>query len=388
MLGPDGMSRVPDKVVQLMLQLQDWGIGRIARAISRAGVVTSSAEYILTALSEQSLLDRDFRMEIQKALNISGQELDRLFSEAAQASYIHDKRAFTEAGIPFTPYEDTYFMQQLTRGITDNTKGLMQNITNSMGFAVRTPTGLAFKPIAKFYQDELDTATFKIASGTQTFEGAIKEAVVKMADSGLRTVDYATGHMDRIDVAARRAVMSSMRDLTNRQSDYNAEVMGTTVFEMSWHGGHRPSHAWGGRRFDTTGERYPTEQELYERHTSPEGIIGTMYDYNCYHEKYAVFYDSPPAISDEELNRLEQQEQVEIEYRGKSYNAYDARQRQRYLERTMRRQKSLIAGFDGAGLADDLQNARIKLRGQQKEYRTFSSVMGLRTQPERVASYL
>lgn len=396
MLGPNVIKDAPLPIQKLLLQLQEYGIWDIARRISKYSQITSSAEYMLTTLMEQDIFNRNFKEEVRKTLGLTNHEIDLIFRRAAEANYIYDKRAFIENGIPFVPFEENYFTQMLARNIIKVTQSEMQNITGSLGFAVRQNGKLVFKPAARFYQEQLDLATASITTGVKTFDQALSDAIRTMADSGMRTVDYASGRKDRIDVASRRAIMGGMRTLTNTQSDYNSGVMKSTVFEISWHGGHRPSHAWGGRRFDTKGVRYPTEQQLYEKYTSPDNVIGTLDDYNCYHEKYAVFYDSPTKYTDEVLENLEAQEKQTIEYQGKSYNAYEARQQQRYLERIMRRQQSVISGFKGAvseapkgsKLKDDLRNANIKMRQVRKQYREFSNEMGITPEFERVNSGL
>ena len=55
-----------------------------------------------------------------------------------------------------------------------------------------------------------------------------------MTNSGIRTVDYATGHSNRIEVAARRAVMTGISQLTGKISEYNAQKLGTEYFEVAW----------------------------------------------------------------------------------------------------------------------------------------------------------
>lgn len=384
MLGPGVLADVPIGIQRIMLRLQNWIIHRIAQGILNYNRITSSGEYLITTLAETDIFNRDLKKEIQNILNLSDKEINDLYNEAAQANYIYDKRAFEVNGIPFVPYADNYFVQQFARGVIENTQGTMRNITQSLGFAVRTQKGLQFTKVGQFYQQELDFAMSKIATGVQSFDEALKESVSRMADNGVRYVDYSTGYRDRIDVAARRAVMGGMRDLTNLQSDYNSRLTGSTVFEVSWHSGHRPSHMWGGRRFDVTGQLYPTELQMYEKYTAPNGEQGTLDDYNCYHEKYNVFSDSLPTFSDEELTRLEANELKLKYFEDKPYTAYQARQQQRYLERTMRRQQSVIAGLEGGEQEEALQNAKIKFNGLVGHYRAFSDAMGIPAELERV----
>lgn len=392
MLGPTILREAPLEVQKLMLQLQDYGIKDIARRIAKYGAITGTAEYQLTTMMEQDIFNRNFKKEIQKTLGLTDAQINDIFGRAAEANYLSDKRAFQDRGIPFVPFEDNYFMQVLANNIISVTQGDMHNITSSLGFAIRQNGKLVFQEASQFYQSQLDIATTSVASGMKTFDQALRDAVKTMANSGMRTVNYASGHMDRIDVAARRAMMGGMRDLTNRQSDYNSEIMKVTTFEISWHGGHRPSHAWGGRRFDTTGKHYPTEQEIYRMYSGPDGSIGTLEDYNCYHEKYAVFPDSPRTFSDEQLDEMNKKQQERKEYEGKTYNEYEARQQQRYLERLMRKKQSEIAGLEGAtqvpepesSIVENLVNAKINMRILRKQYRDFSGAMGLDPEFERV----
>jgi len=381
MIGPEKLQSMPDEMAQLMRELQDWGIQDIASRIARFGVVSSTSEYMLTTMMEQNAFESDWRKKIAEVMGVTEKRIDELFQEAAKANYIYDKRTFEGAGIPFTPFEDNRFVQDLTRNIIAQTQGDFQNITKSMGFARKINGKTVFEPLAQFYQHELNLATTKVTAGMQTFGEAVKESVVRMADSGIRTVTYHTGHKDRIDVSARRAVLSAMRDLTVRQAEYNADIIGVTTFEFSWHGGHRPSHGWGGRRYDRLGVQYPRLEDVYEKYGG-----GTLDDYNCYHEQYAVFPDGPPNYTDEELEKMEAKEFEEVEYEGKKYNAYDARQQQRALERIMHKQDSTIAGYSGAQpeLAEALQQAKIARKQTSAQYKAFSKAMGLRTEFERV----
>ena len=381
MIGPDRLESIPNEMAQLMRALQEWGIRDIAERLAAAGEVTSTSEYMLTTMMEQDVLETEWRKKIAETMGVTEKRVDELFAEASKANYIHDKRAFEAAGIPFTPFEENFFVQSFTRNVIAQTNGDFKNITRSMGFARRVNGQTVFEPVAQFYQHELNMATSKVAAGMQTFDQAVNESVRRMADSGIRTVTYRTGHKDRIDVAARRAVLGGMKEMTVRQAEYNAWIIGTETFEFSWHGGHRPSHGWGGRRYDRLGIHYPRLEDVYEKYGG-----GTLDDYNCYHEQYAIFPNAPSAYTDAELDAMEAKELEEIEFEGKKYNAYDARQQQRAMERIMRRQDSLIAGYEGAHpyTEEALQQAKTARGQASRQYKAFSKAMGLRTEFERV----
>lgn len=81
--------------------------------------------------------------------------------------------------------------------------------------------------------------------------------------------------------------------------------------------------------------------------------------------------------------QLDEIDQPPFEYQGKQYDAYQATQKQRQIERTIRKQKRLKAGFEAAGLTDEAKAAGSKLRALNKEYRQFSKAAGLPEQWER-----
>ena len=379
------VEAIPAEISQLMQELQNWTIRDIARRIRQYDMFTPTAEYRLHLLSDLSMFDTDLKKEIQRILGLTDKQINSLYKEAAQSKFLYDKRAFQAHGIQPIPFEQNYVLQRLVENISSQTKGTMLNITQSMGFATKEAGVTVFKPPAQFYQQQLDLATMKVSTGIESLDQSIKQSVKTMVTSGLRTVDYATGHQDRIDVAARRAVFMGLSDLTNKQSEYNSQLTQSTVYEISWHGGYRPSHAWGGRRFDTAGILYPTEIELYEKFSAPDGKIGTLDDFNCYHLKYSVFPDTPPTYTDHQLDKMHEEQQEIKVFEGKGYNSYQARQQQRAIERAMRLSRSIIAGYEGGELpAEDLQEAKILYKQQRKMYKEFSEAMGLRTEFNRV----
>lgn len=73
-----------------------------------------------------------------------------------------------------------------------------------------------------------------------------------------------------------------------------------------------------------------------------------------------------------------------IVFEGREYDDYQATQKQRQIERTIRKLTRRKAAFEAAGLTDDAQIANIRLRRLRQEYRSFGKAAGLPTQPERM----
>ena len=71
-------------------------------------------------------------------------------------------------------------------------------------------------------------------------------------------------------------------------------------------------------------------------------------------------------------------------FEGRAYDDYQATQKQRQIERTVRKLKRRKTAFEAAGLKEDAQATNIRLRRLSKEYSEFSKAAGLPEQWERM----
>lgn len=61
----------------------------------------------------------------------------------------------------------------------------------------------------------------------------------------MRTIDYPSGWTNRVDVAARRAVLTGVAQVCGKINEYHAQKLGTEYFEVDWHSGARPAMQCG-----------------------------------------------------------------------------------------------------------------------------------------------
>ena len=202
-------------------------------------------------------------------------------------------------------------------------------------------------------------------------------SVKQLTNSGLRTIDYASGRSNRVDVAARRAVMTGITQFSGQIADMNAEKLGTDYFEVAWHAGARPTHqVWQGRVY--------SKEELVT--VCGLGTVTGLEGINCYHERFPFF----PGISvrnwsDEWLDAKNKEENTPKQFHGKEYTVYEAKQRQRQMETAMRAQRQNVKLLQSGGAdPEEVILARCKYQGQLDEYGRFSKKMGLKQERERI----
>lgn len=350
----------------------------VVRRIKKTGQITSSADYQLNRYYILGNSTKDIEDIVKSAVGDDYPETFKLYDEVVEKQYTRSRELYEQVNEEFIPYEQNEQLQQLVNGLIQQSNDELYNITRSMGFMVDMGGGRkVFSPLSDYYNQYLDNAIVEITSGAFDYNTVIRRVVGQMTNSGLRTVDYASGYSSRCDVAARRAIMTGLSQLTGHISQTNAQKLHTEYFEIDWHAGARPSHrTWQGKVW--------SYRELVT--VCGLGTVTGLQGANCYHEYYPFI----PGISERqfsdkwlaEQNRKEDRQKV---FKGKEYTLYEATQRQRYLETNMRAQRQKVKLLQQAGASqDDIMLARCKYQAQLDEYKAFCERMGLQEQRERI----
>lgn len=379
MFTPTEIEALPSAMEQLYRSLQLNIMSDLTDRLKANGEeITSAADWQINRLYELGVSKDEIDSLIQSTLDVSDDEIDRIYDEVVKSGYARDEEFYTSKGKEYISYAENKQLQQLVKAVKNQTKSEYRNITGSLGFAVRNADNtLSFTPLADFYQRTLDNGVMQIASGAVDYNTVLKRAVKAMTDSGLRTVDYASGWNNRVDVAVRRALMTGFNQVVAKVNEDNAEQLGTEYFEVSYHRGARPTHqVWQGRVYSKK------ELETVCGLGTVTGLCGA----NCYHS-YSPFMKGidTPTYSEEELDRMNEEENTPKEYNGKEYTAYEAQQRQRRLETAMRADRQQIELLTQGGADyDTITGAKVRYFQRQDEYVKFSKAMGLPEQWERI----
>lgn len=379
MFTPTEIEALPSAMEQLYRSLQLNIMSDLTERLKTNGKeITSAADWQINRLYELGAGKDEINNLIQSTLDVSDDEIDRIYDEVVKSGYARNEELYTSKGKEHIPYAENKQLQQLVKAVKNQTKSEYRNITGSLGFAVRNADNtLSFTPLADFYQRTLDNGLMQIASGAVDYNTVLKRVVKTMTDSGLRSVEYSSGWSNRVDVAVRRVLMTGFNQVVAKVNEDNAEQLGTEYFEVSYHRGARPTHqVWQGRVYSKK------ELETVCGLGTVTGLCGA----NCYHS-YSPFIKGIDTLtySEEELDRMNEEENTPKEYNGKEYTAYEAQQKQRQLETAMRadRQKIELLTQGGADY-DTITGAKVRYFQRQDEYVNFSKAMGLPEQWERV----
>lgn len=376
-MRPEEMGSLPLQVEKLFYGLQDRIMSDVVRRIKKTGEITSTADYQLNRIKILGNSTEFIEDELKRLLNATYPEIFALYDKVIDWEYVRNKSLYEQVNGQFTPSEENDWLQELSSAIVSQTKGEIKNITQSLGFSLDYGNGKkVFTPLSEYYQKYLDRACLDIASGAFDYNTALRRVVREMTSSGIRSVDYASGYSNRAPVAARRAVMTGVHNLSNKINEQLAKELETDDFEVTAHYGARPTHAvWQGRVYSRR------ELESICGLGSVTGLCGA----NCNHS-YLPFIKgiSTRTYTDEMLEDIREDDARIRKYRGKEYDGYSCRQQQRKMETTMRAQRERIKYLKEGGGHDAVLAAQAKYLQTLHEYKGFSKIMGLQPQMERV----
>lgn len=370
-------NRMANKIAAHYVELEERIIQDIVRRIVKTGEVTSTADWQINRLKIIGYSSEDIEKMLKTTLNKSYPEMFELYDKVINWEYVRNKDLYEQVNAEYIPFEKNKHLNQAINGIAQQSLEDLENITRSLGFYLDINGKKTMTPLSQVYTEHLDRACFDIVSGAFDYNSVLRRTVTQLTNSGLRTIDYVSGWHNRVDVAARRAVMTGLSQITGKITDYNAKKLGTEYFEVAWHAGARPTHAvWQGKVW--TKEQLVSVRGL----GTVTGLLGA----NCYHEYYPFF----PGISernwtDQWLEEKNQEENKPKEFQGKEYTVYEAKQRQRQMETAMRAQREKVRALQkGKADQDEILAHKMKYQGQLNEYARFSKKMGLRQERERI----
>ena len=374
--SPALLDALPEELAELFRALEITLLEEICSRLKAADELNEVTVQDIRALRAHGIDLKEIEKAIRKTSGISETKLNELLDDVVE----RNQKYYTELiALAHITQPETLVSVEDTWAIYEQTKQTMRNITRSMGFLV--DAGRTMLPPAKSYQWALDNAVMQVQSGAINYNQAIKTAVKQLADSGLKVVDYESGHRDQIDVAARRAVMTGVNQICAKYTEQSAQYLETPYFEVSAHAGARDkpgpspwsSHKdWQGKVYSIrAGDIYPS---IYD--VCGLGAVDGLEGANCRHRRNVwVEGVSERTYTDEQLAHID--DDLGCDFDGKKYTAYEATQMQRRVEREARKLKREKAAYKAAGLHEDETAVNIRLRRLNAKYKAFSVAAGL-----------
>lgn len=340
-------AAVSEPIHELLLQ-------DIVRRVRGAGAITSTAEYQIYRAEQLGLAEKEIKKAISEQLQVSDTVIDALFEDMADLT---------------AEFSDNGQLQQLVEAYsTVSRRAAAEDFDNLWAPG---PDGKLYT-VKEAYGKIMDFAYMQTATGALDYQTAIRRSLKELLQRGIRTIPRGNGHSMRIEFAVRQYVINRMGEMHNAISQMNYETIGADGWEISAHAAPAPDHA------PYQGHQYSAEE--YEQiNGSLERKFGW---WGCMHTVYPILLGiSPPAYSDEQLQRYLDENEAGVTYEGQHYTLYEAKARKRQLESLITSTKYDVMAAEGD--PEWLRTTQLRLSRIRQEYNRFCQATGQTPEPWR-----
>lgn len=356
MLTPEQIAGLPQNVTHLFEQLSEDIMQDMARRVAKTGFLTETALWQYQRLRE--LYGNEIYglvlQKMQVATKKTAPELHALFLAAGEDAIDFDDIIYRAAGFETADLSRSARLMQVLEAELAKSNKEFENLTRTTALGTQ-----------QAFISACDRAHLQVMSGAFSYESALRIAISDLAESGAMVL-YPSGARTRLDVAARRCVVTGMNQTAAQMQFARADEFSCDLVETTAHAGARPEHVeWQGKVFSRSGEHadYPDFLSSTGYGTGP-GLCG----WNCRHNFFPFFEGiSARAYADE---FLEEMANATVSYNGEKLPLYEAAQLQRALERKVRAAKRGVIGAESAGVDSKAETA--KLRRLQADLRSFT----------------
>ena len=377
MLPPIYYESCTDAVLAAYARLEDAILSAMVKRILRMGFVSEATKHQAEMLQEAGFLYEDILQLIAQRTNACTAQVRALFEDAGVTAVEIDNQAYRQAGIATVDIRQSDSLRQVLEAGFKKTIGVMDNLTKTTALTTQRA----------FYQ-ACNDAYMQITSGAFSYQDAIRNVLKQAAKGGL-SVTYPSGHVDKLDVAIRRAALTGVGQTAAEVSKANAEDNGCYLMEITAHSGARPEHAkWQGQLVSLTGKdvgKTIDGLKVWSLRGIGYGDGDGFRGWNCRHDWFPYFPGlSTPNYTKKELEQLDEKR---IAWNGKKYTEYEISQMQRARERNVRKLKRQTMSMQQAAeLTDnpelkeaataDYQATAAKLKAAEKDLQTFCNQTG------------
>ena len=376
MLSPEYLDRFSDQLLAIIDEFSVSVVSDIAKRIIRMGNISETSNYQIEILQNAGTVYEDVIRRISQVTGYTEAEVRRMFEEAGVKTIENESVYYKAAGKDTIVLNQSEAMQQILSANIEKTFGDLSNLT--MTTAIKAQT---------LFIDTCNVAMMQVQTGAINYNRAVANAIKKAARASTEVL-YPTGHVDKLDVATRRAVLTGVNQTAAEINLQYAREGGCDYVETTAHSGARPSHAvWQGRVFCISGndKDYPPFSET--GYGTGSGLCG----WNCRHNFHAYF----PGISSPAYTKsmLKEYDSKNMEYNGVKYTEYEVSQMQRAHERKIREYKRVLAGLNSGmenadeevrnALQDEFNKESVKLKTQEAELKELCYQAGKRYESAR-----
>lgn len=339
-------------LLKMFEEIENGLLTKIASHFSIDEEFLNSDHWRIKKLEEMGLFNQEIIDYLSKHTNKTPKEIKKALEEIKidTLNIGHLNQMYKEGKLKINPNVliNNYTINAIINNAYDELSGRFIEISKKIEKATR-----------ETYLDVVESSYLKTSMGTHSYQEAIRTAINDLGNNGINTLVYKTvdesGNIIGIrtydiEGTVRRETLTAARQLSNKIDLEIAEQLECEYLYLSEHLQCRPTH------FDWQGTIIKREDLVkVTKYGEIDGLAGI----NCRHYVEPYFGDA----RGNELKKFNKDECIE---------AYNLSQKQRYLERGVRKWKRKANMFKANGDDESLYKCNYKVAEWQQRLSTFT----------------
>lgn len=401
MYNPEKIEKYAEVVFDRLNYFNDYTLKTIARRIKAVGQLSAADQQALKNISD---ITGDMKAITKKLADITRMnvaDVEKMYTETVTDGVNTYKPLYDLKNLPFVPFEQNEYAQQLVRNWAMQTAGEMINLsrTTALGFDKYDAFGnvIGHTPLEGAFEKAISGAVAAVSSSTTDFNTAMSKTVEELGGSGVK-VTYGSGVNRSLSAMVRQNILYGAKQSAQAYDDYISAELALDGVEIDAHPGCRPTHlvmqggiyALSDKTVTVDGVEY---KGLYEdigcEDMKEIGTVqGLLEDYGCLHFKTGFMLGvSEPRYSKEELEQIRRESTELLEYDGKKKTLFEWKQTQRRLERAAREKQTQADMFREAGNIPKAREKEKAVAAYRAKYDDMCEKLGITPKLERMRTY-
>ena len=365
-----------ERLVNRIETVNTYILEKIGESIKQIGTVSPTKALQLANILKYGGNYESILLELKKLTELNVEEIEAIFEEVAKENQLFAKQFYDYRKIKYIPYEKNIPLQNQVKALAKITQDQYKNFSNTLAFARKDIDGkIIYTNLSETYQNIIDEAVLSVSQGKDTFQNEMYRVIKELGNSGIKTVDYASGYARRLDSAVRMNVKGALRDMSITLQKQFGEEFGADGIEVSHHENSAPDH------IDTVDGKQFSNEEFEELNSKLERPVGQL---NCDHYIFPIILGiSKPEYSKEQLKKDKEKNEKGAVIDGKHYTLYELTQMQRKIETEIRKAKDTQIIGKASGNKEIVEESQLKITELTQKYKEISQISGLPTKLER-----
>lgn len=390
MIEEKQVEQIVEKLIERVNKANTLFLKSIGSSIKEIRELTPTEAHQLVQMLKYGDSYDNLIKEISKYTDMNVKDIDKIFKAYAKKDQQFYKKFYQYRNKPFIPFDENMALKNQTQALANVVSNQMYNFTraNILGYTING----RFYNLRDTYNKVLDEAFVNVSQGKLTFDSAMANILQDIGGNGLKTIEYETGRSMRLDSAVRMHLKSRLRELHNENQKIIGQEFGADMVEISVHSHPALDHLMQGHQFmieefdklQNGNEAKDLNGKVYSLDHDDNGSYRPISEMNCYHVAfYGIAGVSKPQYTNEELQKIIDENNEGFIFENKHYTLYDGEQLLRKIELELRKSKDTQILARASNNIELIGNTQEKITQLTNKYGNILKASGLKSKLNR-----